>query len=132
MKHTNKSVEAPSAFLWVLRALTSAFLLGYLVSVYMAMVIAGWFPSGNRSEDLLAIGLLLLFVTGYYLMWIRRELLTAIIFLVWFTSLWLLDIFIGGDRWEDAPVPGTLVFILAALFMVYHLGRKRHKKSHDR
>lgn len=129
MKHRNKSAETPSVFLWVLRALSSAFLLGYLVSVYMAVVIAGWLPAENRYEDLLAIGLLLLFGAGYYLMWIRHEMWTAIIFLVWFSALWLLEIFIGGDRWEDAPVPGILIFILAVLFFVYHFGRKRHKKK---
>jgi hypothetical protein len=127
MNHTNNSEKAPTAFLWVLRALSSAFLLGYLVSVYMAVVIAGWFPAGNRTEDLLAIGLLLLFGAGYYMMWIRRELWTAILYLLWFAALWLLEIFIGGDRWEDAPVPGTLVFILSALFMVYHFGRNKKK-----
>jgi hypothetical protein len=121
----NKSDEIPSPFLWVLRALTSAFLLGYLVSIYMAVVIAGWFPTENLYEDLLSVGLVLLFGLGYYLMWIRREGWTAVLFLAWFAALWLMERFIGGDRWEDAPVPGFLVFILAVLFIIHRFGKKR-------
>ncbi len=120
--------EPPNTFLWVLRGLTSAFLLGYLVSVYFAIVIYEWFPSGNLAEDLLGIGLLLLVAWGYYLMWVRRELLAGIVFIIWYVALWPVEILVGGETFEDSPAPGFLLFILGILFLVYCSGAGKRKK----
>ncbi len=114
----------PDNFLWVLRALTTAFLIGYLASIYLAVVVAEWFPTENTLENLLATGLLLVFGLAYYLMWMRREGFAAILFILWFASLWPMELFIGGERWEDAPVPGIMLFILAILLLVYRLKKK--------
>lgn len=114
----------PDNFLWTLRALSTAFLIGYLVAIYLAVVVSGWFPAENVCENLLAPGLLLLFLAGYYLMWTRREGLAALLFILWFAALWGMDRFIGGDHWKDAPVPGIMMFILAILFLVYRLKKK--------
>jgi len=120
----SRKSNSPDAYLWILRALTSGFLLGYLVSIYLAVVVSGWFPTENRWEDLLAVGLLILFGGGYYLMWIRREGWAAILFLLWYASLWLMKIFIGGELWKEAPVPGIMLLILAILFIPYCFRRK--------
>ena len=125
----NKESNSPDAFLWVLRSLTTGFLLGYLVSIYLAVVVSGWFPTDTHLEDLLAIGLLILFCGGYYLMWIRREGWSAILFLLWYASLWLMKIFIGGALWKEAPVPGIIMFILAVLFIINNSGEKRAIKK---
>ena len=120
------SNESPSTFLWVLRALTSAFLLGYLASIYMAMFVGEFYPSGNTWEDLAGIAFLLVFGLGYYLMWIRKEILTGIVFILWYAALWPMEIWVGGDTFEDSTPPGILVLILGVLFLVYRLwGQKK-------
>jgi hypothetical protein len=124
-----RTPENPTAFLWVLRALITAFLLGYLVSIYISVFISDWFPAGNRLEDLSALGLVLLFAAGYYLMWIRREGWSALLFILWFAALWIMDLRIGGERWEDAPVPGILLFILAVLLIVYRVGSRKKETT---
>lgn len=121
--------DTPNPFLWVLRGLTSAFLLGYLASIYFAVFIYEWFPSGNLAEDLLAIGLLLLLGLGYYLMWIRREGLSGSIFIIWYAALWPAEILVGGDTFEDTPAPGIMMLILGILFLVYHVGTRRKQKE---
>lgn len=123
----NSKSNSPDSFLWVLRALTTGFLLAYLVSIYLAVVVSGWFPTENRWEDLLAIGLLILFGGGYYLMWVRREGWSAILFLLWYASLWLMKIFISGMLWKEAHVPGIMLFILAILFIGYCFRRRKSK-----
>jgi hypothetical protein len=120
--------EEPSTFLWVIRGLTSLFLLGYLLSIFFSVFLSDLYPADNWLENLLAVGLLLLFGLGYYLMWIRREGWAGIIFLIWSLSLWPLDMYIGGDRWDDAPVPGILLLVLAICLLIYRFSaRRRHR-----
>lgn len=114
----NNINNKPEPYLWVLRALTSGFLLGYLVSIYLIVVASGWFPGMNTWENLLAIGLLILFGAAYSLMWINREGWAAAGFIIWYAALWGMKFWIGGVLWEDAPVPGTILFLLAILFLV--------------
>ncbi len=121
--------EPPSTFLWVLRGLTSAFLMGYLFLVYLAIFMYDWFPSGNPAENLLGFGLLLLAMLGYYLMWIRRELLAGILFIIWYAALWPAEILIGGDTFEDSPVPGILLFILGILLVLFRVGRVKKNRQ---
>jgi hypothetical protein len=120
-----RTVEKPNTFLWVLRGLTSAFLLGYLVSIYFALFIYEWFPSGNLAEDLLAIGMLLLMGFGYFLMWIRKEGLSGIIFVIWYAALWPAELLVGGDTFEDTPAPGIIMLILGVLLIAYSISARR-------
>ena len=55
-----RSAEEPNTFLWVLRGLASAFLLGYLLNVFFTTILYEIFPAGSLIEDLPAIGLLIL------------------------------------------------------------------------
>ena len=118
----------PNIFLWVLRGLTSAFLLGYLVNIYLAMYVGEFYPSGNLVEDLLGVVFLIIFGLAYYLMWIRKEILTGIVFILWYAGLWPAEILVGGETFKDSPIPGILVLILGILFLVYRFGTK---KNHD-
>jgi hypothetical protein len=127
-----RSVNKPNTFLWVLRGLTSAFLFGYLVSIYFALFIYEWFPSENLAEDLLAVGLLLLMGLGYFLMWIRREGLSGILFVIWYAALWPAEILVGGDTFEDTPAPGIILLILGILLVAYSIGARRKHKGTPR
>lgn len=115
----------PSTFLWVIRSLVTAFLLGYLGSIYIAILVAESWPSGILAEDLLGGAFLIVFASGYYLMWIRRELLAGIVFIFWYAALWPAELFIGGDSFKDAPLPGILILILGILLLVYRSGVRR-------
>ena len=123
------TVEKPNTFLWVLRGLTSLFLLGYLAAVYLAVFIYELYPSDNLVENLIAAGLLLLFGSGYYLMWIRKEVLAGILFILWYAALWPLDAMIAGDTLQDAPVAGICMLILGLLFLVYRAGVKNRTRK---
>ena len=118
-------MKKPSTFLWVLRALITAFLLGYVMAVYSALFIAEFYPTGDLVPDLAAVGLFVLFGLGYFLMWIRWEVLAGSIFILWYASLWGAELVIGGDTFEDAPVPGVLMFILAALLLAYRFNARK-------
>lgn len=117
-----RSAEQPNTFLWVLRGLTSVFLLGYLSTIYLAVFISNLYPSGNLAEDLIAAGLLLVFGLGYYLMWIRKEVLAGILFILWYAALWPMDLLAGEDLFKDAPTFGILMLFLGILFLVYRAG----------
>ena len=123
----NNTAEKPGTFLWVLRGLTTVFLLGYLVNLYVSAFIAELYPTGNLAQDLLAVGLMLLVGLGYYLMWIRKETLAGIVFIIWYAALFPADYLIGGDIFDNAPAPGLLLFILAVLLLAYRfsVGKKR-------
>ena len=122
-------IEKSNTFLWLLRGFTSAFLLGYIISLYMALVIVRTFPSGNHLEDILGLVFLLVFLLGYYLMWIRREILGGIIFIIWYAALWPAEIFVGGNTFEGSPLPGILMLILGVLFLVYRSAELRRKSE---
>ncbi len=117
--------EKPNTLLWVLRGLTSVFLIGYLAAVYLAIFIYELYPSDKLAENLIAAGLLLLFGCGYYLMWIRKEVLAGILFILWYATLWPLDLLVSGDTFKDAPTAGICMFILGLLFLVYRAGVKK-------
>jgi len=117
----NRSAEEPNTFLWVLRGLVSAFLLGYLLYIFLSFLFYERFPAGSLAEDLPAIGMLILFGFGYYLMWIRKEILSGFVFILWYAALWPLEILIGGVNFEGSPAPGTILLILGILFLVYRL-----------
>ncbi len=121
-KEMARSAEQPNTFLWVLRGLTSVFLLGYLSTIYLAVFISNLYPSGNLAEDLIAAGLLLVFGLGYYLMWIRKEVLAGILFILWYAALWPMDLLAGEDLFKDAPTFGILMLFLGILFLVYRAG----------
>ena len=127
-----RSAEEPNTFLWVLRALASAFLLGYLLDLFLAVLLYERFPAGSLVEDLPAIGLLILFGFGYYLIWIRKEILTGFIFILWYATLWPLEILIGGNNFEGSTVPGTFSLILGILFLVYRSGVRNRKRAANR
>jgi len=127
-----RSAEEPNTFLWVLRGLASAFMLGYLINIFLSVLLYERFPAGSLVEDLPAIGLLILFGVGYYLMWIRKEILTGFIFILWYATLWPLEILIGGDNFEDSPAPGIILFILGILFLVYRSGVRNRYRAANR
>lgn len=126
---TNRT-EQPNVFLWVLRGLTSVFMLGYLTFIYLAVFIYELFPSGNLAQDLPGIGLPLLFGLGYYLIWKRLEGLAGIILILWYAAIWLIEIMIVGNNFEDIPAPGILALFLGILLIIYRLGaRKRQRET---
>ena len=122
------NTEKPNTFLWVLRSLISAFLIGYIVSIFMAVFVAGIYPAENLAEDLTALIFTLVFALAYYLLWIRRETLSGFLFILWYAALWPADLLIGGDIFEDAPLPGILMFFLGMLLLVYRAGVRRRKE----
>jgi hypothetical protein len=126
-----KHPEKPTPFLWVLRALISLTLLGYLGGIYIGILIDEPFLSGNLTSDLLAIGMLILFVAGYMLVWMRMEGTAGVVFILFFTALWPLDIYIGGSTFDGAPVFGTIVLIQGILFIAYRIsqGKANRKDS---
>ena len=125
----NRSIEEPNIFLWVLRGLTSAFLLGYLVFLYFTILIYDKFPSGTLVDDLLGAGLFLFFGLGYYLIWKRREVLAGLILIIWFAALWPVEIITGAEYFENSTAPGFIPFILGILFLVYRSGVRKRQKS---
>jgi len=128
----SRSAEDPNTFLWVLRGLTSAFLLGYILYIFLAVLLYESFPAGNPVEDLLAIGLLILFGLGYYLLWIRKEILAGLIFILWYAALWPLEILTGGNNFEESQAPGILMLILGILLLVYRAGVRRRLRASTR
>ena len=94
--------ENPNTFLWVLRGLTSAFLIGYMVNIFMAMFVGEFYPSGNLPEDVFGIVFLVIFGFAYYLMWIRKEILSGILFIIWYAALWPAEILVEGDIFENS------------------------------
>ena len=127
-----RSAEEPNTLLWVLRGLASAFLLGYLLNIFFAVLLYERFPAGSMVQDLPAIGLLILFGFGYYLMWIRKEILTGLIFILWYAALWPLEILIGGNNFESSTAPGTILLILGILFLVYRSGISIRQRAANR
>ena len=123
------SREPPNTFLWVLRGLTSVFLLGYLAAIYLAVFIYEMYPTDNLAENLISAGLLLLFACGYYLMWIRKEVLAGIIFILWYAALWPLQLMAAGNSFRDAPTAGICMLILGLLFLVYRAGVKNRTRK---
>jgi len=121
--------EQPNTFLWVLRGLTSVVLLGYLVAIYMSVIMYELYPSGNLLADLMAAGLLLLFGLAYYLMWKRKELLAGLLFMTWYAALWPADILLEGENFKDAPAFGIFMLILGMLFLVYRSGVRKRRNS---
>lgn len=105
-------------------------MLGYLTFIYLAVFIYELFPSGNLAQDLPGIGLPLLFGLGYYLIWKRLEGLAGIILILWYAAIWLIEIMIVGNNFEDIPAPGILALFLGILLIIYRLGaRKRQRET---
>jgi len=127
-----KPAEEPNTFLWVLRGLTSAFLLGYILYIFLAVLLYETFPVGNPLEDILAIGLLILFGLGYYLLWLRKEILAGLIFILWYAALWPLEILTGGNNFEESQAPGIIMLILGILLLVYRTGVRRRLRASTR
>lgn len=123
----NRVKEDPNTFLWVLRGLSTLFLLGFLVNLYLALFIAEIFPTGNLGEDLLALGFILVLAGSYALVWMRREFLAGILFILWYLALWPAQLFIGGEIFGDPTTPGILLLILGILFLIYHAGARRKR-----
>ena len=121
--------EEPNAFLWVLRGLTSLFLVGYLAFLYFTIIIYELFPSGEITDNILAIGLLLLFGMGYYLIWKRREGLSGILFILWYAALWPIEILAEGALFEKITAPGILVLILGILLLTYRIGIIKRQRA---
>ena len=125
----SRTAEEPNTFLWELRGLASAFLLGYLLYIILAILLYERLTAGNTGANLLAIGLIILFGSGYYLMWIRKEILTGCIFILWYVALWPLEILIGGNNFEGSTAPGIIILILGILFLVYRSGAGRRNRE---
>jgi len=123
-----RSAEEPNAFLWVLRGLCTAFLLGYLIVLYLSMIIYEIFPSGNPSENIWGLILFLLFGLGYFLIWVRREGLAGILFIVWYSALWPVELRIEGELFQDITAPGIIAVILGILLLVYRVGIIQRKR----
>jgi hypothetical protein len=116
----------PTPFLWVIRVLASLFLLGYLSYGFLAAFILGNFPGQTGLAHIIFILLALVFLAGFYFLWSNREGLAGIIFILWYASLWPCEIYIAGDHFKDLPAPGTYMFIIGILCLVYRaLKRKR-------
>jgi hypothetical protein len=122
--------ERPDTFLWALRGLTTLFLFGYLLTIFLAVFLGNQYPSGKLAGDLAAAGLLVLFGIGYILMWSRRELLAGILFIAWYAALWIVYLSTGDERFRDTPAFGIILLILGILFLVYRAGaRGRQRKA---
>jgi hypothetical protein len=119
----------PTPFLWVIRVLASVFLLGYLTFGFLAAYILEFFPGENALESSIFVLLLLIFLVGFYFLWFNREGLAGLMFMLWYASIWLCEIYIAGDNFEDLPAPGTFMFIVAILSLIYWYKKRRQKDN---
>jgi hypothetical protein len=122
----------PTPFLWVIRVLASLFLLGYLFFGFLATFIPGDFPGESIQENSVFILLALVFLLGLYFLWSNREGLAGILFIIWYAALWPCQLFIDGENFEDLPAPGTYMFIVGVLSLIYwYRKRKQPPKAID-
>ncbi len=120
----SKIRSEPTPFLWVIRVLASLFLFGYITFGFLAAFILEFFPGENALENSIFILLFLIFLVGFYFLWFNREGLAGLIFILWYAALWPCEIYIAGDNFEDLPAPGTFVFIIGVLAIIYSFRKK--------
>lgn len=120
----------PTPFLWVIRVLASLFLLGYLTFGFLVAFITGYFPGESLLENSIFILLVLIFLVGLYFLWSNREGLAGLLFILWYAALWPCEIYVASDNFEDLPAPGTFMFIIGVLCLIYWYNkRKQHKEG---
>jgi hypothetical protein len=119
----------PTPFLWVIRVLASLFLLGYLTFGFLVTFSTGHFPGESLLENGIFILLALIFLVGLYFLWSRREGLAGLLFILWYAVLWPCDIYIVSDNFEDLPAPGTFMFIIGVLSLIYWFNKRKQHKS---
>lgn len=116
-------------FLWVIRVLASLFLLGYLTFGFLVAFILGYFPGEGALENSIFILLFLIFLVGFYFLWSNREGIGGLLFILWYAALWPCEIYITGDHFEDMPAPGTYMFIIGVLSLIYWYNKRKQKKE---
>jgi hypothetical protein len=119
----------PTPFLWVIRVLASLFLLGYLTFGFLVAFITGYFPGESLLENSIFILLALIFLVGLYFLWFNREGLAGLLFILWYSALWPCEIFVAIDNFEDLPAPGTFMFIIGVLSLIYWYNKKKQHKE---
>ena len=72
--------------------------------------------------------LAVVYMVGFYFLWSNREGLAGITFILWYGALWPCEIYIDGDHFKDLPAPGTFMFIIGTLCLIYW-ARKRKRRS---
>ena len=118
----------PTPFLWVIRVLASLFLLGYLLFGFLESFVLGVFPGQTFSGNMIFLLLAVVYMVGFYFLWSNREGLAGITFILWYGALWPCEIYIDGDHFKDLPAPGTFMFIIGTLCLIYW-ARKRKRRS---
>jgi len=113
----------------VIRVLASIFLLGYLTFGFLVAFISGYFPGENLFENSIFIFLAVVFLIGLYFLWSNREGLAGLLFILWYAGIWFCEIYISGDHFEDLPAPGTFMFILGVLSLIYWFDKRKQKKE---
>jgi hypothetical protein len=117
----------PTPFLWLIRVLASLFLLGYLTFGFLVTFDLGIFPGESILENSIFILLALVFLVGLYFLWSNREGLAGLLFILWYTGLWFCEIYISGDHFKDLPAPGTFLFIIGILSIIYSINKRKQK-----
>lgn len=117
--------DTPTPFLWVIRVLASLFLLGYLAYGILVAFVLGDFPGQTFLENSIFMLLALVFLAGFYLLWSKREGAAGILFILWYAALWPSQILIAGDNFEDLPAPGTYMFIIGVLCLLYWYQKRK-------
>jgi hypothetical protein len=100
----------------VLRILGSLALLGYILLFATEPNVE---VKLRTLEDYSVLLLILVFLAGYYYLW-KNELISGILWIVWYALTWFCVFWVWGNG-GLAAILGTPIFILGVLLLIYGL-----------
>ncbi|TKJ41635.1 hypothetical protein CEE37_03450 [candidate division LCP-89 bacterium B3_LCP] len=102
----------------ILKILTTIFGL-----LYVLFLISGSYGHSG-SEPLVIYIMFAVFLIGYVTMW-KNELYCGLIFVLWWIGMWYLGVFVAEQDKGAAVVMGFPLFIIAILFIISGIKKKK-------